>query len=679
MHISEHDAAYPVAYDFIKHHLTETGYQCQNRFTKSYRPDTIASLLTPLPPFSEEVPITDENLRNCLQQLSPIILTEPCWLQSVSQAATSLNPLAVDLMAVYLGLTRDETCRDLFFALLLTTGLDRPALPSRAFAMQESVNDCQFDFAALQLALACFPRVFFPEILGFTLAYCESQTILERFRGIESHHSPAHFLDERGRLLTSAIPALGKIIDDYLSLFSGQADALWQRIQSGFYLQQQQAEHCYRHLYRQLQNPPSIYHELSKLLERKASAALGHHAKIMLAGRSLDDWFVQTPFDSVSFLSALKKSPYIDTENPERSPLLKLFDFNGPMFGVLTDSERIILENWVIAENAEIQPIPTAPTAPQTVTSTFATDEQNSPVTNFSTLKNRELYFYLVNADLYPEVLTTARRKVKQVLSSAKLFSRVPFKQYRHQAFDDYIDSIYQREVKAFQPIKTSPKLSRKAYLWGIEQFAPTILTDGCWLQHINRLKYYSNHTVGGLLFKIYDDETGNGKLEQNHPYIYRQLLNSVNISLPPIDSKEFINYPGFIDSAFDLPNYLLSISKFPSAFLPELLGLNMAIELSGLGKVYQSLSEELKFWGIDPAIVDVHISIDNVASGHASLAKQAIQLYLDDCAAGLGEEAVQAHWRRIHTGYCSLQSVSRRFKFALVCRYLLKQLADGG
>jgi len=203
-------------------------------------------------------------------------------------------------------------------------------------------------------------------------------------------------------------------------------------------------------------------------------------------------------------------------------------------------------------------------------------------------------------------------------------------------------------------------------------------LTDGCWLQHVHLLRHYSNRTVGSLLLKIYDDETGNGKLEQNHPVIYQRLLESVNICLPPIDSKRFIDHPGFIDSAFDLPVYLLSIAKFPNAFLPELLGLNLAIELSGLGNVYLRLSEELKFWKIDPAIVDIHISIDNIASGHTALAIKAIQIYLDEISAGLGEQAVDRHWRRIFTGYCSLQSACRVFIFALICRYLFKKLTDG-
>jgi hypothetical protein len=148
-----------------------------------------------------------------------------------------------------------------------------------------------------------------------------------------------------------------------------------------------------------------------------------------------------------------------------------------------------------------------------------------------------------------------------------------------------------------------------------------------------------------------------------------------LNISVPPIHSREFIDYPGFIASAFDIPVYLLAISKFPIAFLPELLGLNMAIELSGLGRVYMQLVDELKFWGIDPAIVSIHISIDNVASGHTALAKKAIQLYLDEVSASHGEQKMQRHWQRIYTGYCSLQTAGRNFKWALIYRYLLKQM----
>jgi hypothetical protein len=250
----------------------------------------------------------------------------------------------------------------------------------------------------------------------------------------------------------------------------------------------------------------------------------------------------------------------------------------------------------------------------------------------------------------------------------------LPIRHYSHQAFESYVKSLYQHEVANYKPLPNKPKLSKEAYIWGIEQFAPTILTDGSWLQGVQQLDYFSSHTIGALLHKIYEDEIGNGILKQNHPTIYQQLLDSLAIKLPPLNTKDFVNHPGFIASAFDLPLYLMAISKFPSAFLPELLGLNLAIELSGLGRVYLRLSEELRYWGINAAIVDVHTSIDNLATGHSALAIQAIEFYLDEISACYGEDLVQDHWRRVYTGYCSLESVSKRFKFSLIGQYLIQR-----
>lgn len=137
--------------------------------------------------------------------------------------------------------------------------------------------------------------------------------------------------------------------------------------------------------------------------------------------------------------------------------------------------------------------------------------------------------------------------------------------------------------------------------------------------------------------------------------------------------SEKFVEHRGFINSAFDLPVYMLSISCYSVEFLPELLGLNMAIELSGLGKGYMGLVDEWKYWGIDPTIANIHISIDNYASGHTFLAKKAIQLYMDDILQRTGDLVlVDKHWRRIYSGYVSLQFAGRRFKLGLPIMYLI-------
>jgi hypothetical protein len=101
-----------------------------------------------------------------------------------------------------------------------------------------------------------------------------------------------------------------------------------------------------------------------------------------------------------------------------------------------------------------------------------------------------------------------------------------------------------------------------------------------------------------------------------------------------------------------------------------------MAIELSGLGRGYMGLVDEWNYWGIDPAIASIHISIDNYASGHTFLAKKAIQLYMDEVLQRTGNsEMLDRHWRRIYSGYASSRFVGRRFKLELPLCYLSNKL----
>ena len=120
----------------------------------------------------------------------------------------------------------------------------------------------------------------------------------------------------------------------------------------------------------------------------------------------------------------------------------------------------------------------------------------------------------------------------------------------------------------------------------------------------------------------------------------------------------------------------MLSLANHTTEFLPELLGLNMAIELSGLGQHYMRLVDDWKYWGINPKIANIHISIDNVATGHTFLAKKAIQEYMDDILHKTANyELVDQYWRRIFTGYSSLRFVAGRFKFFVPMGYVMKKI----
>lgn len=695
LHISEQHGVKPQLYCFLKQRFQLVNEYCAANLQVKFTSASLANLIKTAPvPHSHDLPET--TLSDCLVHCAPIYFTELGWLAGVSQTATNQSPLAIDLMAMYLSLTDGKQgiaqSREVYRAHLLSCGIELPALHTLTFAKQTQIGDEIFDFAAIQQALTQFPRVFLPEILGFTLAYCQSDSLPVRLYADAVDIKLPDFVVSRKEKRHQAVSHITTVIKTYLGELEPQDDDLWRRIQLGFWLYQQQLEHCEHKISTQLHTTLSPRQSVEKLLALLRPKAIGHHGKIRLGSRTLDDWFKETPFKSVNFLASLLHSPYVDRAKPEHSKLLTLFEFGGPMFGVMDDDGRAILKNWLLSElnPALIQGKKHRPVnykvGLKSITSASVThvsstqllqDYNDVTQPNYSKLSNRELYYYLVNSDIYPEALPAAKETVNRVLIRAKCFNRLPFR-YSHQAFEAHIQSIYQHEVARYKLLSKKPKLSKSTYVWGIEQFAPTILTDGSWLQDISQLDYYPDHAIGALLHKIYQDEMGNGVLAQNHPHIYQILLDDLAIKLPPIDTKEFTSHPGFINSAFDIPVYLMAIAKFPNAFLPELLGLNMAIELSGLGNVYLRLSEELKFWGIDSAIVDVHTSIDNLATGHAALAIKAIQIYLDDTAVCHGENVMQAHWRRIYTGYCSLQTASKRFKYSLIWQYFAyKRRAD--
>ncbi|KAF3984499.1 MAG: iron-containing redox enzyme family protein [Methylococcales symbiont of Hymedesmia sp. n. MRB-2018] len=660
-----------LAYDFICYKLNVAKHFYDSSIDHCYDVKSIAQLkITKIAPLAQHFSVLDNQLE-CVRQTTAIQLSQPYWLKNTFQVSCSQNKIALQLMSLFHSFNvndQEKISLDVSYrSLLLRLGVKQPLLYTQEFAQQEDILEEVFNFSSIQLSLMQFPRLLFPEILGFTLAFLQMPTLIEIC--FPDHQLNSDFFKQRQQKIEIQIKVLFICITDYLALFKQQNDKLWSRIQYGFFLFQQQILSCRDQLSQLFDKQQTIEQKIAFLFQQKAIAALGHHQNIILEGVSLDHWFSNMPDNSEAFLQALKNSKFVDVNQPDNSKLLKLFDFKGPMLGVLNNKERKLLLRWLKSDGNIL--LTTQAVEKDLSNASLFAKVLTRQTTTYQKINNRELYYYLVNADLFPDVLLTVTNKTKRLLQVCDFFSHVPFKKYSHEQFDKYIAEIYHNEMKAYQPLQGQPKISKPAYLWGLEQIAPMILIDGCWLQNSLAIKQ-TNAGISEILFSIYRDEIGNGVLQQSHPYIFKQLLDSLSIMVPAVHSKDFINHPRFINSAFDLPVYMLALSYFPIQFLPELLGLNMAIELSGLGKSYMQLVDDWRYWDIDPTIASIHISIDNYASGHTYLAKKAIKLYLDQIQNMTADNViVDKHWRRICCGYSSLRFVGTRFKLAMPATYL--------
>jgi hypothetical protein len=221
-----------------------------------------------------------------------------------------------------------------------------------------------------------------------------------------------------------------------------------------------------------------------------------------------------------------------------------------------------------------------------------------------------------------------------------------------------WLSEQHERAGRDFEQSADTPLPSREALVDSTLQLAPLTLIDGSWLSGFTDYAHASSQ-VGHFLFEIYWDELGNGEPALNHPLIYREVLAQMGVHLPPTASLEFARWPGFEDRSFELPVYWLSIGRFPRTFLPEILGLDVAMELSGVGGTYRRAKLALHAYGYSTRFVDIHNTIDNVASGHSAWAADAVDTYLAALGSVHGPGAVDEAWQRIRVGYRSLNPPS--------------------
>jgi L-lysine epsilon oxidase-like protein/heme oxygenase-like protein len=272
----------------------------------------------------------------------------------------------------------------------------------------------------------------------------------------------------------------------------------------------------------------------------------------------------------------------------------------------------------------------------------------------------RDYFYYLMNIDSYPDFIPKAHALVEEFLAQAEQNQKTAdsandehwsFFEYTPESFNARLDQVYNDFVSdAANPELYELNLgqTREQVIYTILQFAPFNQLDGAWLRHATPGGPIDD--VHSMIFSIYMDELGDGNTNWNHCNVYTDLLKSVNIYLPDLNTREYADNTQFLDSAFVEPVFLLAISQFSEDFFPELLGMTLYLEWEAVSLV--PIVDQFKAFGIDPLYYVLHVGIDNAASGHGAIAKAAVEMYLDQVRAAQGEEAMRETWKRIWNGY---------------------------
>ncbi len=156
----------PEELQFFEH--TRASFQNRMKAIRGWRRRSLAAL-------TKVDELSEFQRAYLLRQLAPMGLVDGCLLQNISGAATSHTRVSAELLKLYGREIGDadpaRNHANLYRDLLHSSGLYLPETTSWAFVQQYTILDCSFSYPVLQLSLSQFPRVFLPELLGFTLHY----------------------------------------------------------------------------------------------------------------------------------------------------------------------------------------------------------------------------------------------------------------------------------------------------------------------------------------------------------------------------------------------------------------------------------------------------------------------------------------------------------------------------
>jgi hypothetical protein len=637
---------------------------------------------------------TDDAVEFILAQCAPCELMNGALLQNFCAPSNSHEEVAslihrAHALQVGDGCTQFNSA-NLFRQLLQRNGLHFPEISSEKFFVNRDVIASSWNLPAYQLSLSLFPRRFEAELLGAALfdvtevmARPLHSLADDRFDGIGDSlyvKKKRAIQSELREVIREAISRTMEQWDDEHAAVNGTDTSLVayrKRILTGFWTSATLLNAWLGDLSALLDSDYlGPRNAMIRLIEQKGIHAVGYHEKLKVDAVPFDQLIVENP---AAFVHALERSRWISPGHPEKSLLTtKLIQFGGPMFRVFSDHEIETIRRWITSIPRDVIADNAAPNAvgccsrggAQSSGTRYQRGAVGGNVPPQSVRRtrssSRSMYTRLLNNEQDPAIYDEARDFVKSWLArSAEGISRddraIPFANYSHSKLRNWFEGKATSQLRDYEQSERSVQKTRDEVIDEALQLCPMIFIDGAWLQKWGNVGLVES-PIGSHLFKIYADEIGNGNSIWNHPNIYRKLVEQMGVELPDFRKPEFAEWNGFRSAAFDVPVFWLSLSLFPRAYLPETLGLNLAMELSGVGGSYKTAHDELKHYGFSTLFVDLHNTIDNVSTGHSALALEAIELHMDEALRGGDNRMVAERWRRVWTGYRALTPRTSRW-----------------
>lgn len=606
------------------------------------------------------------------------------WLQ-VARGHTALGAACLDEMRRVLGSGVTARAQSRLYTGLLAAHGCSSAETLASLVNDSSLEDGDFALCATALGLGVSGAELLPEALGFAI----SQVLLgapPELAALLSAHPEAvtaWALDSaaHGR----ACASMQRMLDAYA------ADApCWERVYAGACAQFELAA-AWR---RTLRAPRALgaWPAFLQLLERKAphAAAFHHHVPFdgQGPGSELNALFAAPNFDAHALARQLARGQWVVPGKSSESALLtRSTAFGGPMFGVFSDAELHVFARWIDVlplepeppEDAEVETSDSGEDAGASrAVVTWRTIAQPAAETQYDV---RGLYHALLNTPR--EVSTRAQSRAFLHGLFAQARNKLSEKELARRGLLTWCPPgsagltlerwVSQQIALQTQYAQKNPawldhvlgRVSHTDAVWLLTQLAPMAFVDGAWLAGTTHVEL-QHLPITPLLFGIYRDELGAGDVVRHHGNLMRRTLLAQGVQLPACDSVEFRDWRGFDPAAFNLACAWLAIAEHSRDCLPELLGINLATELAGIGDDYRNAAALLSRHGIDPYFFELHNSIDNAAAGHTAWSVQAIDDYLLSVSQHLGDEGVRSAWLRIWTGYDAYALASRPLRGAI-------------